>query len=133
MSTSQKLTTRSEGASRLMISLVMKKVSSSPLVGTMGSSKYSRSERARAVLDPGPGLRADRRLDRLHEELLRQDHVGRPGIAVVPELAPAQQPEALVAGDHPGLLGGQPSLLAEALEHGRSGGGLSAVGVHVLQ
>ena len=42
-----------------MISLVMKNVSSSPLVGTVGSLKYSRSDFARLFFSSAPSARPD--------------------------------------------------------------------------
>src|SRR6185295_14284684 len=85
-----------------------------------------------AILDPWTLVGAHRRLDALHEKLLRQDHVRRAGVAVRAELAPPEQAEALVGGDHPRLFRTEPALLPETFEDGRGDGRFAAIGVDVL-
>src|SRR2546422_4051902 len=84
------------------------------------------------VLNSGSLLRADRRLNRLEQELLGQNDVRRDRVAVVAQLAPSDQAETLVGGDHPCFFRRQFALLAQILEERGRRGRLAAEGVHVL-
>ena len=70
------------------------------------------------VLNSRSLLRADRRLNRLEQELLGQNDVRRDRVAVVAPLAPSDQAETFVGGDHPGFFRRQVALLAQILEEG---------------
>src|SRR5579863_1119078 len=89
-------------------------------------------EKRLAILNAGPFVRCDRRLDRFEQKLLGQDDVRRNRVAVAAHAARADQAEALVGGNHPGLLGGEPALLAEVFEDGGGDGRLAAESVDVL-